>query len=128
MTAAGQLAQPPLFQRGETIFPGGNEMKENQNGQENGNRPDITTRVVLNSTQQPPDESATRTHAPPSQTAPRASGYQSLQGITAELHEGMFEQGFRRAVDGGDVEPHEDDVEAIRTHAEKAARECTRDP
>lgn len=98
-------------------------MKEVQNGRGNGHRPDITTRAVLDAAQQPPGEaSITQPQIPP-----LASSYQTLRGITAELHKGMFEHGYRRAVEGGDVEPHVDDEEAIRQHAEKAARECTRD-
>jgi hypothetical protein len=39
----------------------------------------------------------------------------------------MFDHGYARAVDGGILEPREADVESIRQHAEKSARECDRD-
>lgn len=57
----------------------------------------------------------------------RPGGYQSLHGVAAEIHTGMFEHGYRRAVDGGVLESRSDDVEAIKLHAAKAARECDRD-
>ncbi len=54
-------------------------------------------------------------------------GYQSLRGIMAEIHQWMFDHGYKRAIDGGVLEAREEDTKAIEAHAAKAARECDRD-
>ena len=66
-------------------------------------------------------------NSPARTSASRAQSYQSLHGIMAEMHEGIFEHGYKRALDGGVLEAREDDSRAIEAHAEKAARECDRD-
>lgn len=60
-------------------------------------------------------------------STPQVRSYQSLHGIMAEIHQGVFEHGYKRAIDGGVLAAREDDTEAIQAHAEKAARECDRD-
>jgi hypothetical protein len=57
----------------------------------------------------------------------RGKGYQSLRGIAAELHQGLFDHGSKRAIEGGVLEARAEDVSAIEAHAANAARECDRD-
>lgn len=104
-------------------------MREGNVSLRNGHNPQSTAQAVLNRTlPTPPNVSANSSPViPQEQTAARARGYQTLRGISAEIHKGMFDHGYRRAIDGGVLEPREEDIEAIKLHAAKAARECDRD-
>lgn len=81
------------------------------------------------------DKSFDKSLSPPRQARadfpPREAGqhgaYQSLRGVAAEIHKGMFDHGYNRAVEGGALDPREEEMETIRLHAAKAARECDRD-
>lgn len=103
-------------------------MKEEQNGMGNGHNPNFTAQAVIDRmTPVLPNESSSKSLVTVPQQVASEKGYQSLRGITAELHKGMFDHGYSRAIDSGVIEPRQEDIEAIKQHAEKAARECDRD-
>lgn len=103
-----------------------NEIKE---ATRNGNNPQLSGRALIDHALPQPQYLHTDTpHAPPTQRKPdRPGDYQALCGIAADIHKGMFDHGYRRAVDSLALEPRQEDMEAIRLHAAEAARECDRD-
>lgn len=99
-------------------------MKEERNGLGNGHHPPLAAQAVLDRTSSDP---ASVTGDAGNAYAGRVGDYQALRGIRTELHKGMFDHGYARAIDGRVTKSREEDVNVIRGLAEKSARECARD-
>jgi uncharacterized protein YhaN len=104
-------------------------MKHQQKSPGNGHNPKFNAQIAVDRMQPRPvaDPDGRLLTPPHHQTEERAKGYQSLSGIAPELHKGMFDHGYYRAIHGGVLDPREEDIEAIQTEALMAARECDRD-
>jgi hypothetical protein len=61
------------------------------------------------------------------QSINRAKIYPTLRSIAAEYHSTMYEHGYNLAVSSRALEARDEDLEAIKEFAAKAARECKRD-
>lgn len=61
------------------------------------------------------------------QSVNRAKVYPALRSIAAEYHSTMYEQGYNLAINSRVLEARQEDLEAIKEFAAKAARECKRD-
>jgi hypothetical protein len=93
----------------------------------NGHNPTSTAQVAIERIQEQPAPGVDGAARAQQSLEMRAKDYQSLRGITAEIHQGMFDHGYNRAIDGGVLEVRHEDTKAIEQHAQQAARECDRD-